>query len=69
MGSRSFVLVSQAIGTVAVDFELFFDLVEESSRRIVSIAQLYIAASHTLREVKKYIVTVVALRTHPIDIR
>jgi uncharacterized membrane protein (Fun14 family) len=61
MGSESFVLVSQAIGTVAVDFELFFDLVEKSSRRIVSIAQLYIASSHMSMEAKKYIVTVVAL--------
>jgi hypothetical protein len=61
MGSKSFVLVSQAIGTIVVGSELFFDLVRELSRRIVSIAQLYIASSHTSMEAKKYIVTMVAL--------
>jgi hypothetical protein len=61
MGSKNFVLVSQAIGTIVVGSELFFDLVRELSRRIVSIAQLYRASSHKLMEAKKYIVTVVAL--------
>jgi hypothetical protein len=47
MGSKRLVLVSQAIGTIVVGSELFFDLVMELSRRIVSIAQLDIASSHT----------------------
>jgi hypothetical protein len=50
MGFGSSPLANSAIGTIAVALELFFDLVEESSRRIVSIAQLYIAASHTSME-------------------
>jgi hypothetical protein len=61
MDSKSFVLVNQASGTIVVGSELFFDLVRRLSRRIVSIAQLYIASSHMSMEAKKYIVTVVAL--------
>ncbi len=61
MDSKSFVLVSPAIGTIVVGSELFFDLVRKLSRRIVSIAQLYIASSHISMKVKKYIVKVVAL--------
>jgi hypothetical protein len=61
MDSKSFALASPAIGIVVVGSELFFDLVRKLSRRIVSIAQLYIASSHMSMEAKKYIVTVVAL--------
>jgi hypothetical protein len=50
MGFGSSPLANSAIGTVAVVLELFVDLVEELSRRIVSIARLYIAASHTSME-------------------
>ena len=68
MGLGSFVLVTQAIGTVAVGFELFFDLAGESWRRIVSIAQLYTGSSHTSMETKRCIVKAVAFLEHPIDI-
>jgi hypothetical protein len=52
--------VIQAIGTIAVGFELLVDLVGKWSRRIVSIARLYIASSHTSKESKEYIVTLAA---------
>jgi hypothetical protein len=50
MDSGSSLLEYPTIGTVAFALELFFDLVEESSRRVVSIAQLCIAASCTSME-------------------
>jgi len=60
MGSRSFDPVIQATGTVAADFELFFDLVVELWRKIVSIVQLYTNSSHTSMGAKRCIVTAVA---------